>query len=286
MQQWKSGGGSEAMPGLPTSAASSSRDPAPARSACDDTKDTRIGHIELGQAFLEIAAGIIFIVGSICFLPEYTRNVNVFVLGCALFIIGACVYVGLSGLTLLDALKKDLSRPKICEHFLFFVGSLIFVYGTILFWPHKSASHVYVAGLKELSLVQYYDLMVPELEATILFMIGSAAFALAAVISALTTDPEDHEDKLVLTNAICNVIASLLFVIGSVPYLPPLKCNDYQVGIGAWCYIIGSVIFLGGGFATLGHVWLRHGYSLKFGGKGQDLEGEREPLVGNSPRRR
>jgi hypothetical protein len=209
----------------------------------------------------EVLAGIIFIIGSVCFLPEYTRDINVFVLGCLLFIIGAGIYVGLSGFALLDAVHKGVSRSKLSLHFLVFIGSIIFVYGTILFWPEQSDMHKYLVRVKEISIVQYYDLMLPELEATVLFMIGSAVFALAAVLNVLGSGPEDlPENQIHTLYAICHLLASLLFVIGSVPYLPPLQCSDYQVGIGAWCFIVGSVIFMLSGVAGLKKSWVKWGH--------------------------
>lgn len=244
------------------------------------------GIAELVSGICEVLAGVIFIVGSICFLPEYTRNINVFVLGCLLFIVGAGIYVGLSGFALLDAMHKGVSRSKLFEHFLLFIGSIIFVYGTILFWPHESEHHKYVAGLKELSIVQYYDLMLPELEATVLFMIGSAIFAFVSVLNVLASGPEDlPENQIHSLYAICQLLASILFVIGSVPYLPPLQCTDYQVGIGAWCFIVGSVIFMLSGVAGLSRTWSKWGQlyhnRLPFLSKNEakPQPGENEPLL-------
>jgi hypothetical protein len=244
----------------------------------------REGYAELVSGSLEVLAGIIFVFGSVCFLPQYTRNINVFVLGCLLFIVGACIYVGLSGFALLDAVHKGVSRSKLFEHFLFFIGSIIFVYGTILFWPESSNTHVYVEALKEMSIVQYYDLMLPELEATVLFMIGSAIFALAAVLDVLGSGPADEpENQMQSLYAICHLLAGLLYVIGSVPYLPPLQCTDYQVGIGAWCFIVGSVIFMLSGITGLKRTWGKfghlYGYRLPF----SDDEEAKQRLVESEP---
>jgi len=234
----------------------------------------------------EVLAGIIFIIGSVCFLPEYTRDINVFVLGCLLFIIGAGIFVALSGFALLDAVHKGVDRSQLFLHFLVFIGSIIFVYGTILFWPEQSDLHKYVIRVKEISIVQYYDLMLPELEATVLFMIGSAVFALAAVLKVLGSGPEDCQENQIHTiYAICQLLANLLFVIGSVPYLPPLQCSDYQVGIGAVCFIIGSVIFMLSGIAALKKSWVKWGHiyhgRLPFCGGNDEAkaQSESEPLL-------
>jgi hypothetical protein len=244
------------------------------------------GVAELVTGMCEVLAGLIFIVGSVCFLPEYTRNINVFVLGCLLFIVGAGIYVGLSGFTLMNAMNKGVSRSKLFEHFLLFIGSIIFVYGTILFWPQESELHKYVFQLKEMSIVQYYDLMLPELEATVLFMIGSAVFALAAVLNVLGSGREDlPENQIHSVYAICHLLASMLFVIGCVPYLPPLQCTDFQVGVGAWCFIVGSVIFMLSGIAGLKRTWSKWGHlyqdRLPFLGTNEAVPqpGENEPLI-------
>lgn len=245
---------------------------------------------ELVSGSLEVLAGVIFIIGSVCFLPQYTRNVNVFVLGCLLFIVGAAIYVGISGVALMDAVHKGKSRSKLFEDFLFFIGSLIFVYGTILFWPETSDTHKYVEALKEMSLVQYYDLMLPELEATVLFMIGSAIFALAGVLKVLGSGPEeDPKNQVQSVYAICHLFAGLLYVIGSVPYLPPLQCTDYQVGVGAWCFIVGSVIFMLSGVTGLKMTWDKWGHlysrRLPFSSDAEAKQNPREsePLLKKKP---
>jgi hypothetical protein len=299
MQQWQ-----DHESGLPSEASSSSsshetvRSPGrvatPSRRSANESSRAsqteemkkREGMTELVSGSLEVLAGLIFVVGSVCFLPQYTRNINVFVFGCLQFIVGGCIYVGLSGFALLDAVHKGVSRSKLFEHFLFFIGSIIFVYGTILFWPESSDMHVYVEALKEMSIVQYYDLMLPELEATVLFMIGSAIFALAAVLKVLGSGPEDDPDNQIDSlYCICHLLAGLLFVIGSVPYLPPLQCTDYQVGVGACCFIVGSVIFMLSGVTGLKRSWGKfgHHYNCRLRIFGTDeanqQKGETEPLL-------
>lgn len=220
-------------------------------------------YVEFVQAGLELFAGIIFVIGSVCLLPPYCRNVNLFVSGCVLFVVGALIYVGLSGFTLLESYRQRsvISGAKITEHTLFFVGSLIFVYGTFLFWPEKGRLYTYAEAFHKLSIVQAYGLMVPELEATVLFIIGSAIFAFAAFVGALSLGPEDtEENKMHLCISILNFVGSLLFVVGSIPYLPHLKCTDDEVAVGAWCYVVGSILFCSGGVTGLVKSWKRwHG---------------------------
>jgi len=201
---------------------------------------------------LDIFAGLIFIVGSACFLPYFSHNLNWFLAGCALFVLGALIYVGLCSFTLLEAVREFGWNTMECyENALYLLGSWVFLIGTVLYWPEK-AHHDSAEYLKSMAFGVYFNLFSPEFEGTILFIIGSLFFAMAAFINGLNLRAFDSWGQKMLTASTSLYMAgSLLFVMGSVAFLPDLGCNEQMLTIGAICYIVGSVMFTAGGVISL-----------------------------------
>lgn len=193
----------------------------------------------------EIIAGVIFVLGSVCFLPSFSKDLDIFLAGCALFIVGAVIYVICCHITHYESLMENgLYSYEATEHLLYTVGSWFFLVGTVLYWPEE-AHHKSIEALQGCSLGQYFNLFTPEYEGTILFIIGSVLFGLAALTNALNQrkyDDESHQ-LLVFVNSLFGA-GSILFVIGSVLFLPDLGCNTMWLSIGAWCFIIGSLFYL------------------------------------------
>lgn len=52
---------------------------------------------------LELGANMMFVVGSMCFLPAYAHDMDVFLLGCGLFVFGSFVYCCITIYTLCEA---------------------------------------------------------------------------------------------------------------------------------------------------------------------------------------
>lgn len=193
----------------------------------------------------EIIAGVIFVLGSVCFLPSFSKDLDIFLAGCALFIVGAVIYVVVCHITHLEAVVENGPFSyEAAEHLLYTVGSWLFLAGTILYWPEE-AHHKSIEALQGCSLGQYFNLFTPEFEGTVLFIIGSVLFALAALTNALNQRKYDDEDHslLMTVNALFGG-GSILFVIGSVLFLPDLGCSTMWLSIGAWCFIIGSLMYL------------------------------------------
>lgn len=201
----------------------------------------------------EIIAAVIFVLGSVCFLPSFSKDLEVFLAGCALFIVGAVIYVVVCLITYLEAAaEKGVFSYEAWEHALYTVGSWVFLAGTVLYWP-REAHHSYIKALQGCSLGQYFNLFSPEFEGSVLFIIGSLMFAAAAFINALN-QRKLYEDISKLLTAITSLYmaGSLLFVIGSVAFLPDLGCNTQMLTIGAWCFIVGSVFYLIGSLLSFG----------------------------------
>eukprot|EP00928_Gymnodinium_smaydae_P032616 TRINITY_DN23571_c0_g4_i2.p1 TRINITY_DN23571_c0_g4~~TRINITY_DN23571_c0_g4_i2.p1 ORF type:complete len:264 (-),score=72.11 TRINITY_DN23571_c0_g4_i2:161-952(-) len=200
----------------------------------------------------DIVAGVIFVVGSACFLPKYSQHLDIFLLGCALFIIGSVIYVFICTYALMEAvLEKGWNSFEAWENTLYTVGSWVFLAGTVLYWPEK-AKWEYMELIKQYSLGQYFEMFSEELEGTLLFIVGSMMFAAAAFTNALNQRKYNDDASRLLTAVTSLYFAgSTLFIMGSIAFLPDLGCNEKMVSIGAWLFIVGSVFFTLGSVLSL-----------------------------------
>merc|ERR1712032_204577 len=106
--------------------------------------------------------------------------------------------------------------------------------------------------VKDVSIVQYFNLMSPEFEGTLLFIAGSLMFAAAAFVNGLNhNDLISIEGKLMSATTSLYMAGSLLFVIGSVAFIPDLGCDERMLIIGAVSFIIGSVLYTIGAVVSL-----------------------------------
>ncbi|MGR5065264.1 YrhK family protein [Photobacterium sp. DNB22_13_2] len=188
--------------------------------------------------------GIIFILGSICFLPRFEKYVDI---GAALFVIGSILYliVALHDVLEVNAyrinngkLSKEL-RLEFTASFAYFSGSLFFTIGSIFF-------------LEEVDMITAGAWM---------FIIGSGLFMFGAVINVCRIIYEGTIVTLQLMNltAITFVTGSVLFLVASVPYLWHIDTahDSHQLfSYLAWQYIIGSVLFLLGGLTNYWRAFL------------------------------
>ncbi|UJF18381.1 YrhK family protein [Vibrio sp. SS-MA-C1-2] len=188
--------------------------------------------------------GIIFIAGSVCFLPRFEAHVD---LGAILFVIGSILYLIVS---LHDIIEVNTYRKKNNEYsrelhleyiasFCYFIGSVLFTAGSIFF-------------LKEVDMVTAGAWM---------FIIGSGLFVYGAATNVARILYEGSTLTLQLMNltALTFVVGSVLFLIASVPYLWHIDTghDSYQLfRYLAWQYIIGSALFLLGGFTNYWRAFL------------------------------
>jgi len=200
----------------------------------------------------DILAGLIFVGGSICFLPTFSHNLQVFLTGCFLFFLGSIIYLFISCFTYSEAVaEKGALSLEATENGLYWWGSLIFTVGTILYWPEE-AQYRQIERLKDMSLGVYFNLFSPEFEGSLLFVLGSLVFAAAAFVNGLSQRSFDTtKNKMLTATTSLYMMGSLLFVMGSVAFLPNLGCNDTMVAIGAWCFIVGSMFYVIGGVISL-----------------------------------
>lgn len=219
-------------------------------------KDSPIGTIII--EVLDVIAAAIFVFGSVCFLPRYARDLDIFLDGCLLFIAGSVLYCVVCAFTLAEAIvEKGGTSLEAFENWLYLAGSMTFLVGTVLYWPDKL--HSEDARPVELSLFavcssfgQHVNLYTREFTGSVLFIIGSFLFACAAFTNALNRRQLNEWSSVVLS-AVTSLYmgGSILFTMGSVAFLPDLGCNDDLVALGAGCFIAGSVLFLIGSILSL-----------------------------------
>lgn len=201
---------------------------------------------------IDILSSLILLIGSACFLPSFVSDMDIFILGCVLFVIGTTGYLVLAIFTLSEAIyEKGLESLEACENSLYVAGALLFNAGTILYWPDRANWPMVIAS-KELLPGQYFNWFSPEFEGTVLFIIGSLFFAMAAYVNGLNQQGfETPIKKMLVVVTTCNMVGALLLVMGSVAWLPELGCGHRMEEFGAVMYVIGSFAYVIGGVVSL-----------------------------------
>jgi hypothetical protein len=225
----------------------------------------------LAVEVVEVLAGLVFVVGSVCFLPQYSHDLEAFLLGCFLFVVGSVLYVVICSITLAEAVRYEgVWSAEAAENALYTAGSWVFLVGTFLYWPPEAHYGNIQWFQMHLSLSAYFNTFSTEFEGTVLFIIGSLMFVLAAFVNGLNQRaPFDNVRSRLLTATTSLYMAGgLLFVMGSVAFLPNLGCGEIMEAFGAWLFIVGSVAFVFGGVVSIVRTWTFLG------------DKEQEPLVG------
>mmetsp|Transcript_81811 Transcript_81811/g.231887 ORF Transcript_81811/g.231887 Transcript_81811/m.231887 type:complete len:262 (+) Transcript_81811:72-857(+) len=204
---------------------------------------------------LDILAAIIFVAGSVCFLPEYARNSYTYYEGCWLFIIGSALYGFICAVTLLEAMIADgVQSFEVWENLLYLLGSILFLVGSVMYVPTEQQAVVFhrSAYMSLEQLCEAARLMDHKFLATVYFIAGSVLFAFAAFTNALSQKRFDEWSCRMLSAVTSLYMAgSLLFAMGSVAFLPHMGCREPMVALGAWTFIVGSLFFLVGGVMSL-----------------------------------
>jgi len=209
---------------------------------------------------LDLIAAIIFVIGSVCFLPQYSKEVELFILGCNIFVVASIQYVIISALTLAEAVNHSgtLLNFEGMECVGWMVGSVVFLIGTILYFPDRETCAKGVEKLSKNStdhlhddvchsLAQHINKNSKEFWGTILFISGSSIFVIAIFFNALSQSRfEQAHERMVAVISFNYMIGSLLFCMGSIAFLPNVGCGPEMVTIGAWMFIIGSAFFVVG----------------------------------------
>lgn len=185
--------------------------------------DARAAYVIEG---LELLANLIFVLGSACFWPAYAHDMDVFLTGCELFILGSFVYCCITVYTLCEAVHyhDHILNFESIEHVLYLLGSMLYLIGTVMYWPPEVDRYHMTWLAKHLSLGVYFNLFSTQFEGTILFMVGSAFFAFASFVNGLNQRSFDT-----LTNQLLTAVTSL--------YLGPAFngfTSDLKVGFGCF----------------------------------------------------
>ena len=250
-------------------------------------EEEKVHWLEQFLSYAYIFACLCFVVGSICFLPSCSACYSH---GVYLYVVGGFIFLKCALFDYEEALNNAGGRkPKIYEAIMneiYVVGTVFYLIATVLYAPS-----VYTA-------VGAYR---SELFGGIGFIVGSLFFIFACYLNGMHTGiaftvPEDvarsnpdlqikiHFARIcVLATSSCSMLGSLLFLVGSVLYLPVLGCNDMTAVIGTWQYIIGSLFFFAGGVIPV----LRRKYAnieylvpQQKGGPTDEKTNPRSPLVG------
>lgn len=222
-----------------------------ARRPSANAEDTQCAVCTYLVELLDISSALSFMVGSICFFPALAENLRVFLVGCSLFILGGTISLTLSVVNLAEALReKDRGLWEAHQHWLYFFGSVFFLIGTILYWPSR-AQWKTIEYLKGVSPVQYFNLFPPELEGTLLFILGSVVFAAAAFLNGVNQTAGDTvSGQLLRASTSLYMAGSLLFVVSSFGFLPTFGLSDQVLGAAAAGFLIGSAFYFAGGIAS------------------------------------
>lgn len=199
---------------------------------------------EIINACCYLTGGVIFIAGSILFLPDYEEHVNV---GSWLFILGSFFYLFVSSHDLYEVFHAK--KPKLVDAMAasaYCIGGLIFIIGSYQFLPKVGA---YTAGA--------YN-----------FIIGSLFFIGGAVTNSIQIFDSPTRASAMYANftAVCYVIGSTLFLSGSVPYLWDFESQRDSHTLHRYLgsqFVVGSVLFFLGGSINLYRAYLifQHGLS-------------------------
>jgi len=227
---------------------------------------------------LEIIAGIFFIWGSVDFLPQYSNERIYLLHACELFSAGGAIYLGISLYSLSEAVEhKGFRSFEVVENILYCLGALLFEIGTLLYWPfHLQDEAVFETSLAHskwhnMGLPVYLNYGSREFKGTELFIIGSVLFALAAFANGLNQrDFRDFKSQLMTATTSMYMLGSVLFIMGSVAFLPDMGCNQKMEGFGGWCFITGSIQYEIGGWLSL----VRTSLEVRDGQAGVDDESD------------
>eukprot|EP00928_Gymnodinium_smaydae_P013122 TRINITY_DN14784_c0_g3_i1.p1 TRINITY_DN14784_c0_g3~~TRINITY_DN14784_c0_g3_i1.p1 ORF type:complete len:457 (+),score=65.00 TRINITY_DN14784_c0_g3_i1:90-1373(+) len=228
-----------------------------------------------GIEAMNIFCDVLFLIGSFLFFPGVT--LEQLDLGCNLFIIASLILALINGYDLIpDIVRACCAQPArgeespqsgaasptstiaagsvdgavsfedsgVFEKAMYLVGSIVFFVGT-LYWEHP---RLVVAN----NLVPADEAGDVLMWAIWLFIVGSVMFVFAAFCNALSLS----QTQLTFTKwaiATCSTyeFGGICFTIGSVAFMPNQGCGEDMERLGAWCFVAGSLCYLGGALVDL-----------------------------------
>lgn len=195
-------------------------------------------HIELYLGLVYILAGIFFVVGSVFFLPGFEMFYRT---GVWLYFYGGLIYLKTSLFDLEEAFLAG-SEFEVVMNKMYVAGTVAYLFATLLYAPLVSA------GLE-----------MSELWGSTGFIIGSLFFVFACFLNGAHTgdafrgDGSDRRTAKIIVLATTNftMFGAVLFLVGSVLYLPIIGCSAITIVVGTFCYLLGSLCFTVAGILSL-----------------------------------
>lgn len=192
---------------------------------------------EQSLAAIEEFAGLLFVIGSIYFLPSHAEEHPV--IGPAFFIVGASLSSLISTFDLYELLataSQQLDWLSVTTTTLYLVGAVVYVIGSILFLP---VVNQVTAG-------------------AIAFVLGSMAYIVAAVVNRWAVEEQDDrwQGRAALHLTLDGYLLGATFFLGAcLPYLAVDECTNPDLH---WYlsgqFIAGSLLFVVGGLANYARV--------------------------------
>eukprot|EP00931_Biecheleriopsis_adriatica_P093092 TRINITY_DN66848_c0_g1_i1.p1 TRINITY_DN66848_c0_g1~~TRINITY_DN66848_c0_g1_i1.p1 ORF type:complete len:282 (-),score=44.75 TRINITY_DN66848_c0_g1_i1:169-1014(-) len=218
----------------------------------------------------DLAGASIWLVGCVFFLPTLAKDSAIYLWGCVLFIIGEWIYIALG----VHSLRQAVSSTGYCsapmaEAVGTILGGAMFFVGTVLFLPKDMAALDLfawtVSAMKEgtdgwgselLNLPGNDKETAKEaghlFAGTVFFVLGSLGFSFSSFANALGMESlKTQADQLSVASTTLHMGGGLLFCLGSMGFIAQVGCDSRMVAIGAWCFILGCILFMLGAVLAL-----------------------------------
>lgn len=205
-----------------------------ARSTWQLVPDTE--YVQEGGYF---ASSLLFCVGSLYFFPGRTQNYRH---GCRLFDLGSIIIAVLALAQMAQMYGRRLRAREVAEQSLYFLGSVVFMLGCLISDPDLQPLCLRFGGTS-----LWWDL-----QAAKLFMVGSFLFAFAAFCNMLSiyyAPPVFPGVALTITTMY--EFGGMLFVGGTMGFIPGLGCNEQMQALGCCGYLVGSLCYCVGSALSL-----------------------------------
>lgn len=197
-----------------------------------DLYGLRRKRFEILLELFDLTVGIVFVVGSFCFLHEW----HMMGTGCWLFIFGAVIS---TFCTMCDLAEAQVHGKKLHDEIMYImycVGSFFYLLGTPFYFPEWRQAEDVRGGYSG------------ALIGSIFFIVGSLFFIIACFINGAAANVHHAEEAniklLVICSANSTMLGSCSFLVGSVLYLPHLRCSVLVIEFGTYLFILGSFWFV------------------------------------------
>lgn len=137
-------------------------------------------------------------------------------------------------------------------------GALVFLLGSLLAWPQNMDPETFDIILSEsvnmnMHIHVYINTLDLVFQGSVLCITGCVCFAFAAFVNGLNIRHfNDVSSQMLSASTSLYMCGALLFVMGSMAFLPDFGCSEKMITLGAWLYTIGSCLyFLGSSISFL-----------------------------------